>query len=341
MEEKGKNDDILILDNALILNMEPGGESAIEFEADVLLLTNALAQEPVVKKIEVGPRISKSELQEIRAERDRAPDVGNTGWNIMPPPKQGGVAAAEPLRPPVLTPMVSDKASNPRTSNEPAPPGYGDAPPMDLAQLLAEARAFATDYGVMNARTRKSLYEALGRTYDLTFYADSQPGAFARLVEEAGLTIRDRAPYTAIVKLVFGADYDKTRVTEFAAAIRYGRRKNLPVGSFSDFLDAFDGGLKAVVGLERLMRKGEDRDGAGDARNEARPAIANKLRQISLHSWDDLSSEGDEFVLLVARRLPDGAIAMVGEVPRDVDLLEKAARKLLANLGRTDEDQTA
>jgi hypothetical protein len=162
-----------------------------------------------------------------------------------------------------------------------------------------------------------------------------------RLIEEAGLTIQDRAPYTPLIKLVFGAGYDRTRVAEFAAVIVYGRRKNLPVGSFSDFLETFDGGLKAVVGLERLMRKGDDSGNANGARNEARPEIARRLRQISLETWDDLSSEGAEFALLMARRLPDGSIALVGEVPRDVALLEKAARKLLANLGRTDDDQAA
>jgi hypothetical protein len=313
MVEKGTIDDILILDNALIFDMEPGGESAIEFEADVLLLTNALAPEPVVKKIDVGPRISKFELPEARAENDRR---NATGWNIVPPSKQ---------------------------ENEKAPylSASDDAGPMDLAQLLAEARAFATDYCVMNARTRKALYAALGRTYDITFYADSQPEAYLRLVEEAGLTIQDRAPYTPVIKLVFGADYDKTRVAEFAAAIVYGRRKNLSVGSFPDFLNAFDGGLKAVVSLERVMRQGEDRTHTDSTRSEARPAIARELRKISLQAWDGLSSEGDEFALLMARRLPDGSIAMVGEVPRDIALLEKAARKLLANLGRPNEDQTA
>jgi hypothetical protein len=342
MEEKGKNHDILILDNALIFDMEPGGESANEFEADVLLLTNALAPEPVVKKINVGPRISRFEVQEARAERDRAGVPENAaGWNIVQPPKQGSGLARKPSPLQLPTPMESEKAQNLIAPDQAAHPRSGGTATMDLAQFLAEARALATDYDVMNLRTRKALYAALGRIYDITFYADSQPAAYLRLIEEAGLTIQDRAPYTPLIKLVFGAGYDRTRVAEFAAVIVYGRRKNLPVGSFSDFLETFDGGLKAVVGLERLMRKGDDSGNANGARNEARPEIARRLRQISLETWDDLSSEGAEFALLMARRLPDGSIALVGEVPRDVALLEKAARKLLANLGRTDDDQAA
>jgi hypothetical protein len=200
--------------------------------------------------------------------------------------------------------------------------------------MLTEARACAAEYGVMTARTRKALYAALGQTYDLTFYADSWPGEYARLLEEAGLTMQNRAPYSPIVKLVFGTDYDKKRVTEFAAAIIYGRRKNVSAGSFSDYLESFAGGLKAVVGLERLIRKGEDDDGSDGARTETHPAIARKLREIAPQPWTELGAGGDEFSLVLTRRLADGSIAMVGEVPRDIAMLEKAARKLLANQGR-------
>ncbi|RDV07230.1 hypothetical protein DXH95_07645 [Sphingorhabdus pulchriflava] len=335
MEQERANDDILLLDNALICPTESGGESAIESEQNVLLLCNVVPPEPVVKKIDVGPRISGFELTAARAEPSRATDIGNaTEWSIIKSPAQGNNPATEPTRSP--TPVFVMGKNTPKLAalDNFAQPSSGVAGAADLAHLLAEARAFASDYGVMNARTRKALYTALGPTYDLTFYADHQPEAYARLIEEAGLTIQDRAPYTPIIKLVFGADYDKARVTEFAAAIAYGRRKNLPVGTFSDFLATFDGGVKAMVALERLIRNSGDRAGADSARNEARPAVARKLRNITMQTWEALSNEGDEFALLIARRLPDGRIAMLGEVPRDVALLEKAARKLLANLER-------
>ena len=337
MAEQGTNDDILILDQALMCNTEPGGESAFEFEAGVLLLSNALAPEPVVKKIDVGRRISKFDGCETRSENNR----GNSlGWNIVHPPTPGIVPVTESSLLLVRSFLVSEKAPNLSPSDKTAQPISSDPGAMDLGHLVAEARAFATDYCVMNARTRKALYAALGRTYDLTFYADSQPEAFTRLIEEAGLIIQDRAPYTPIIKLVFGADYDKTRVAEFAAAIVYGRGKGLPVGSFSGFLEEFDGGLKAVVSLERLMRQGDHHALAGSVRHKARQAIACKLRKISLQNWSNLRSEGDEFALFMARRLPDGSVAMVGEIPRDIALLEKAARKLLANLGCAAEDKS-
>jgi len=336
MEEQGKNDDILILDNALIFDTESGGESAIKFEADVLLLTNALAPEPVIKKIDVGPRISTLKLQEAWAERN---DTG-AGWNIVHPPTQEAGPVRGPSHQPTPQPLMSQKSWDLRASDQTAQPISGHASTANLAHLLAEARTLATDYCVLNARSRKALYAALGKTYDLTFYADNQPEAYSRLVEEAGLAVQDRAPYTPIIKLVFGVDYDKTRVAEFAAAIIYGRRKNLSAGSFSDFLNDFEGGLKAVVSLERLIRQGDDRTHADSARNVANPAIARKLRAISPQNWDGISSKGDEFALLMARRLPDGTISIVGEIPRDIAILEKAARKLLANLAHSEKDQT-
>ncbi|MGB5077309.1 MAG: hypothetical protein WBO17_07515 [Sphingorhabdus sp.] len=339
MEQKVTNDDILILDNALIFNTEQGGESAIEYEADVLLLTNALPPEPIVKRIDVGPRISAFELRAPRADSDRPINPGIvSGWNVAETSKHGRAMVKEPSL--VLNPLVSEKEPSPIVLHQVAQLGSGDVEPLDLAPLLAEARGLATEYGVMNLRTRNALYAALGRTYDIAFYADSQPEAYSRLVKESGLTIQDRAPYTPIIKLVFGADYDKTRVAEFAAAIMYGRRKDISPGSFSSFLETFAGGLKAVVGLERLMRKGNEHASTESTRNQVHSTITRKLRAISLQTWGDLSSRGDEFALLMARRLPDGSIAIVGEVPRDIALLEKAARKLLADVGRTNEDQT-
>ena len=59
-----------------------------------------------------------------------------------------------------------------------------------------------------------------------------------------------RAPMTPIVKLVFGADYDKTRLTEFAAALSYAEREAV-VRAFprtprfkEDIIQVFYNGIK-------------------------------------------------------------------------------------------------
>ena len=40
-------------------------------------------------------------------------------------------------------------------------------------------------------------------------------------------------------------------------------------------------------------------------------------------------ADGAEFALVMVRRTPTGAIEIIGEVPDDVPLVERAARKLL------------
>ena len=53
------------------------------------------------------------------------------------------------------------------------------------------------------------------------------------------------------------------------------------------------------------------------------------VRRLPTLGLAELASGGSEFALLVARRLPSGEIVLLGEVPEDVALLERAARRLL------------
>ncbi|MBW8785854.1 MAG: hypothetical protein JF593_14685, partial [Novosphingobium sp.] len=86
---------------------------------------------------------------------------------------------------------------------------------MPLADWLASARELAQAARGSEDRTRQALYAAIGRAYDFSLAAAAAPEEFDRLVRESGLTIQVRAPLTPLVKLVFGADYDKTRLTEY------------------------------------------------------------------------------------------------------------------------------
>lgn len=331
MAQQQSGDSVLVLEDELILGPDPAGQHAIIKEPGVLLLNDELAPEPVIKKIDVGSRVSNPGTGDARQDEEFKTQFLNA-WQSQKSARAvrealwQGAEADQPTVTFIRRVTQPQIPPQPHTSPQPA-----DA--AELSQILAEARALAAEYGAMGARTRKALYQALGRIYDLTIRADEWPGEFARLLAGAGLATLDRAPFTPIVKLVFGADCDKTRVAEFAAAISYGRRRNLPVGGFTAFLDQTEGGLKAVVGLERLFRKGAADPAAGAVRDQARPAIARKLRAIAPAAWTDLPSQGDEFMLVVARRLPSGSVAVIGEVPRDIALLERAARKLLAERG--------
>ena len=200
---------------------------------------------------------------------------------------------------------------------------------MELADWLASARELADAARGSEDRTRQALYAAIGRAYDFSLAAADAPEEFAELVADSGLTVQDRAPMTPVVKLVFGADYDKTRLTEYASALSHAHRLGLDRGSLSRYLGEFPGGLKGVVTEERRIKR-EEAGLPAEARDTPREALARKLRKLDYAPLDAVASEGSEFTLLVARRLPDGQVVLLGEIAEDVALLERAARKLLA-----------
>jgi hypothetical protein len=124
---------------------------------------------------------------------------------------------------------------------------------------------------------------------------------------------------TAIVKLVFGIDYDKARLTEFAAALSYGLRQEIGLGDFQDFIEKQPGGLKALVAAERQARRPEPKP---DTRGEAARA---RLRAASSISLAEVPAE-EEFALVVTRRGADGRHEPVAIV-EDEGLIERAIRR--------------
>ena len=199
---------------------------------------------------------------------------------------------------------------------------------MELADWLASARELAEAARGSEDRTRHALYAAIGRAYDFSLAAQDAPADFAELVTDSGLTVQDRAPMTPVVKLVFGADYDKTRLTEFATALCHAQRIGLPQGALGEYLRSAPGGLKGVVTQERRLKR-EDSGQPAETRDAPREALARKLRQLEHFALDTVAAQGSEFTVLVARRLPSGEVVLLGEIGDDVALLERAARKLL------------
>lgn len=199
---------------------------------------------------------------------------------------------------------------------------------MGLADWLASARELAEAARGSEDRTRQALYAAIGRAYDFSLAAVEAPEEFNELVADYGLTVQDRAPMTPVVKLVFGADYDKTRLTEYATALSHAHRVGVARGSLGQYLASAPGGLKGIVNEERRAKKAEA--GVDEVvRDTPREALARKLRKLEAFPLDSVPAEGSEFTLLVARRLPTGEVVLLGEVGDDVPLLERAARKLL------------
>ena len=194
-------------------------------------------------------------------------------------------------------------------------------PPADacLADRLCAARESARQALGFDQRSRAALYRALGQAHDFALAADADPDDYAELLEDSGIKAQARAPMTPVVKLVFGAGYDRTRLTEFAAVLCWARREQLPAGSLAAYLEAHAGGLKGVVQAERRARRpqpGPDPWQALRDRLHAAPPLARV----------DVAVDGsDEFVLLLARRDGDG-LAIVAPV-NDRRLVDGAIRK--------------
>jgi hypothetical protein len=194
-------------------------------------------------------------------------------------------------------------------------------PDAGLADRLCAARDCAEQALAGEQRSRAALYRALGQAYDFALAAEADPEGFAELLEDAGIKAQTRAPMTPVVKLVFGAGYDKTRLTEFAAALAWARREGVEAGAFTSTLHGFEGGLKGVVQAERRARRPAP-SVSPDRWAELRERL---LSARPLARVDMTVDGGEEFVLLVARREPDG-FAIVAPV-RDQKLVQAALRK--------------
>ena len=206
-------------------------------------------------------------------------------------------------------------------------PAFDEAD-MGLGDLLAIARDFAELARTSEERTRGALYDAISRAYDFSIAAIGEADEFRELVEASGLTVQDRAPMTPVVKLVFGADYDKTRLTEYAAALTHAHRQGIARGALGDYLRQADGGLKGVVKAERQLRR-EEAGKPAESTAPARERIAKRLRSIEPTPLSQIPAQGSEFGLVLIRRLATGEVALLGEIPEDDALVERAAKRLL------------
>jgi hypothetical protein len=189
-----------------------------------------------------------------------------------------------------------------------------------LFDWLAAARACADAAGEADVRSRTSLYRALGQAFDFALAADERPDEYEELLRESNLVAQPRAPMTPIVKLVFGAAYDKTRLAEYGMALNHGKRANVARGSFQGFVEAYVGGLKAIVRTERDLRR-------PDAGPKAVPTCIERARQAMPKGIVEIPGQ-EEFVVLVARRIDGEHVAVLGTVASDDRAIERALHGL-------------
>jgi hypothetical protein len=188
-----------------------------------------------------------------------------------------------------------------------------------LADRLCAARATADVCKAADGRSRAALYRALAMAYDFAVAARRVPDDYAEILEDAGVKAQARAPMTPIVKLVFGSDYDKTRLTEFASALSNATREDVAFGGFEAFVEACDGGLKGLVAAERKARRPE--------RVEVDRATLGKeaLRSAAPIALANLPTN-EEFALVLTRRNADGRHEVV-QLVSDAAMLDRALRR--------------
>jgi hypothetical protein len=197
-----------------------------------------------------------------------------------------------------------------------------------LADRLSMARDAAEQIKTADSRTRTALYDALAEA--LAFHTDAaaDPVSFAVLLDDAGLKMQDRAPFTPTVKMIFGVDYDKTRLTEYAAALSYAHRESVPAIGFKDYLEQFDGGLKGIVAAERQARAMAQGNRRVDRAEEARVRLTHSdvLATIGL---TNVPMTEDGYVLLVGRRNASGGIDVVAAAPPHKPTLDMVLRQVV------------
>ena len=222
-------------------------------------------------------------------------------------------------KPPTDTPVWADGPSG----GFDTPDAPADALPTgSLGDRLMMARESAAAVRAADTRGRSALYRALGRAHDFGLACDGDEAGYAELLAAAAVKVQPRAPMTAIVKLVFGADYDKTRLAEYAAVLGHARRQALPAGTLAQFLEQAEGGIKAVVAIERAAKRPAPRASLFDR-------VAAELRTLPTLGSVAIGAGTDEFVVLLARAGRDGTVDVIKRV-EGKGLVESIARKAAA-----------
>lgn len=178
-----------------------------------------------------------------------------------------------------------------------------DAP---LADWLALARDGADEARRADSRSHAALYRAIGFAHNFAIATAQSPQDYDEMLADAGIKVQARSPMTAIVKLVFGAGYDKTRLTEYATALDHAQASGLSLGALADHLNGYPGGLKALVRDVRAERRAEK-----PARPDGRTSARATLKAARALEPQAVTTDTDGLAVVVARREIDGSLSIV------------------------------
>ncbi|MCE7795490.1 hypothetical protein LWE61_02845 [Sphingobium sufflavum] len=204
--------------------------------------------------------------------------------------------------------QVADTLETPTTAIESDEDYLSDT----LCQSLADAQGAAADAISSEGRTRQALYRAIGLAHSFALLARVEPQDYAALLADAEIKAQPRSPMTALVKLVFGTHYDKTRLSEFASAIEYALAEALEPGALAERLTRYDGGLKNYVRDARAAKRGP-----APTKPDKTAVARARLGTAAAISLDSIATDGDGLAVVVVRRLADGGFESLGGVAAD------------------------
>lgn len=175
-----------------------------------------------------------------------------------------------------------------------------------LQDRMVQCQALAMGQNPANNRSRKSLYQTLGALFDFQKAADDAPDEFQTMLQSQGLKLQKRAPFTPALKLCFGQDFDKTRLTEYAAALCYARKYIQEGAELSAFIATINGGIKGCVKAERAERRVIRGKGQDDILEKSKKILKNMpiIGRLDVKE-EHLSPEKNtdtEFCLILARK---------------------------------------
>lgn len=172
--------------------------------------------------------------------------------------------------------------------------------------------------------SRQGLYSALAQTYAFHLDASRDPVAYRKYLRGEGLRQQKRAPFTPALKLTFGKSYDKTRITEYAAALSYAARNEVSPERFVDFLTHVPGGIKGCVQSERVQRRG------GTSVKASEENLLQIMRERLACDVSDIQLS-EEFGLALVRRTQAGGTEIVAPVKAKRHQVLQAAREILSH----------
>jgi hypothetical protein len=204
----------------------------------------------------------------------------------------------------------------------------------DMEAIMADRVYHLRDQALTAGRSRRELYDLLVDIYRFWLWiaADADAAAsYARVLAQDGLKAQRRAPFTALLKVVFGPSYDKTRLTEYAAALSYAQRQGWDEATLAAALAA-DGGMKAMVRSERHARSN-----AGKPAEDPAAAVADLPALAALAPWPMEIPSHDVVVLVGVREHGQGQnqnLKIVAAADGDTDALRPVVRRLLREKSR-------